>query len=190
MLLWYSNPINFILAREGLHQSFSNIWQKSQFPAIQCPYWQEKFRTSIASPWRDTKKPWFPGTIRKVNLGIIFQITILPTSVGSLPKPSHQGMTPTFPDLWPCAVPRARPSLMPQQGDLFLSLWFPLPPGACGCWDMLHSMGADHQTQTFTPGHSLLFVARMRLPQYFGGARQLHQERRKIKGIAHTLNVL
>lgn len=164
MLLWYSNPTNFILARKVLHQSFNNMWQKTPFPAIHCPYWQEKFRTSTASPWRDTKNLWFPGTITKINLGIIFQITISPTIVGSLPKPSHQDMTLTFPDLWPCAIPRARPSHVPQQEDLPVSLWFLLAPGTHGWWDMLYSMGADHQTQIVTRGHSLLFVARMRLP--------------------------
>lgn len=102
--------------------------QKSQFPAIHC--WQEKFsckETSLASPWRDTKKLQFPGTIRKINLGIIFQITVFPITVRNLPKPSHRDFTVTFPDLWLCAIPRAGPSHMPQQGDFPVSLWFLTP---------------------------------------------------------------
>lgn len=130
MLLWYSNPIHFILARKVLHLSFNSVWQKSQFPAIHCLYWQEKFRMSLESPWRDTKKLRFPGTIREINLGIIFQTAIFPTTVGSLPKPSHWDVTLTFPDLQPCVVPRAGPSPVPQQGDLPVSLWFLLSPGA------------------------------------------------------------
>lgn len=164
-------------------KSHQLYFSKESFPskfhwhtAIHCPCRQEKFRTSLASPWRDTKKLRFPRTIRKINLGILFQITILPITVGSLPKPSHRDLTLTFPDLQPCAIPRAAPSHMPQQGNLPVSLQFLSP------WELIFSPRFSHLVT--------LFVARMRLLQYFNGARQLQWDRCRIKGIIYILNVL
>lgn len=132
-LLWYLNPINFIFEKvdaitsKVLYQSLNIIQKKSRFPAIHCPHCQEKLRTFIIIPWRDTKKRRFHGPIRTMNLGIIFNLW--PSR--PLPKPSRRDVTPS-------------PSQTCRPPLLSLGLILPVCPGffphlrSTGSWDLLY----------------------------------------------------
>lgn len=110
-----------------VYQSLNIIQKKSQFPAIHCPHRQEKLRTFIIIPWRDTKKLRFHGPVRTMNLGIIFNLW--PSR--PLPKPSRRDVTPSPsrtrrpPLLSPGLILPACPSFFPHLGTT-------------GPWDLLY----------------------------------------------------